>query len=84
MIFSSFLVKVFKKYIANFELIHHFLEEKSVFWVDDIDHVCSMMIKTLKLFKEDSDELVNKRIEVARSHSWENSVNQIYEVIQKL
>jgi glycosyltransferase involved in cell wall biosynthesis len=34
--------------------------------------------------KEDSDELAARRIEFARSHSWENCVARIYEVIEKL
>lgn len=41
-------ILLFKKEICNFGLIHHFFEENSIYWVDDIDHVCSMVIKTLK------------------------------------
>jgi len=52
----QFAVRIFKKEICNFELIHHYLDEKSVYWQDDIDHVASMVIKTLKLFTENSDE----------------------------
>lgn len=45
-------ISLFKKEICNFELIHHFFEENSIYWVDDIDHVCSMVIKTLKSLNE--------------------------------
>lgn len=45
---KNFLIDLFKNDIANFELIHNFLEEQSIYWVDDIDVVCSMVIKTVK------------------------------------
>ena len=53
---KQFAVKIFKDVIANFDLIHYYLEEKSIFWVDDIDLVCSMVIKTIKLIDADFDE----------------------------
>ncbi len=52
---KKFVVKLFKKEICNFELLLHFFEEKSVYWQDDIDLVCSMVIKTLKSFKSPED-----------------------------
>ena len=52
---KKFIVKLFKKEICNFELLLHFFEEKSVYWQDDIDLVCSMVIKTLKSFKSPDD-----------------------------
>ncbi len=51
-----FATKLFKKVIANFEFIHHIFEENSIYWVDDIDLVCSMVLKTIKSFTEKSDE----------------------------
>lgn len=53
---KAFATKLFKKTIANFEPIHYLFEERSVYWVDDIDLICSMVIKTLKQFTEKSDE----------------------------
>lgn len=52
---KKFVVKLFKKEICNFELLLHYFEEKSIYWQDDIDLVCSMVIKTLKLFKSPED-----------------------------
>ena len=51
-----FASKLFKKVVANCEFIHHIFEEKSIYWVDDIDLVCSMVLKTIKGFSEKSDE----------------------------
>lgn len=51
-----FATKLFKKIIANFEFIHHIFEEKSIYWVDDIDLVCSMVLKSIKQFNDKSDE----------------------------
>jgi N utilization substance protein B len=53
---KAFLIAVFKKYIANSEPLHYYFEEQSIHWMDDIDLVCSMVIKTMKSYKEDSDE----------------------------
>ena len=65
---KSLLINLFKEEICNFELMHHFFDEKSIYWQDDLDHVSSMVIKTLKtlvsgnelevmpLWKEDEKE----------------------------
>lgn len=64
----QFVIDFFKKDIANSELLYFYLEEESINWQDDIDHVCSMVIKTLKrateedrfsilpLYKDEDDE----------------------------
>lgn len=64
----TFAIDLFKVEIANSELLYNFFEEKSIHWMDDIDLVCSMVIKTLKqavenesvhllpLYKPDDDE----------------------------
>jgi N utilization substance protein B len=49
----EFAITIFKEEIANSPLIFHFLEEKSIHWMDDIDLTCSMILKTLKSVKED-------------------------------
>lgn len=53
---KAFALKIFKKVIANFELIHNYFEEKSIYWNDDIDFTCSMVLKTIKTFDKDADE----------------------------
>jgi N utilization substance protein B len=50
----QFALKVFKKYIANSVAIHDLFEERSIYWNDDIDLMCSMVIKTIKSLSEDS------------------------------
>lgn len=52
----QFLVDLFKKEIANFELVHDYFENKSIFWLDDIDLMCSMVLKTIKQVKEEDNE----------------------------
>lgn len=47
-----FLLDLFKIEIANFPLLYNFFEEKSIHWLDDIDLICSMVLKTLKLAEE--------------------------------
>jgi len=52
----AFALKIFKKVIANFELAHNFFEEKSIYWNDDIDFTCSMVLKTIKTFDSEANE----------------------------
>ena len=46
---------MFREEICNFELLHHFFDEKSIYWQDDLDHVSSMIIKTLKTIELDNE-----------------------------
>ena len=66
----QFAVQYFKECIANSEFLQHFFEERSIYWMDDLDLCCSMVIKSLKsistevqftplpLFKPNDDEEV--------------------------
>lgn len=50
------IVKMFRKHVVNQEPLQYFFEEKSIFWIDDLDLVASMVIKTFKSFDEGVDE----------------------------
>jgi N utilization substance protein B len=65
----KFLIELFKKHIINNENIYTYFEDQSIFWIDDIDLVASMIIKSFKrsretegqveildLFKEEKEE----------------------------
>lgn len=64
----AFCIDLFKVEIANSPFLYNFFEEESIFWIDDIDLSCSMVLKTLKmqeqnnefellpLYKKDDDE----------------------------
>ncbi len=66
---KEFAINLFKQEIANSSLVYHFFEEKSIHWLDDIDLMCSMVVKTIKgleegqeaeilpLFKDEEDEM---------------------------
>ncbi len=49
------IIRIFKRHLINFESLQYFFEEKSIFWIDDLDIVASMVIKTFKSFAEDTD-----------------------------
>lgn len=49
------VITLFKRHVVNFEPLQHYFEEKSIFWIDDLDLVSSMVIKTFKMFNESSD-----------------------------
>lgn len=50
------IIRLFKRHLINHESLQYFFEEKSIFWIDDLDIVASMAIKTFKSFTEQSDE----------------------------
>jgi N utilization substance protein B len=50
------IIRIFKRHLINHNSLQYFFEERSIFWVDDLDIVASMVIKTFKMFSEDSDE----------------------------
>ena len=49
------LVQLYKKEICNLEKLQHFFDEKSIYWQDDLDHVSSMILKTLKSITKDQE-----------------------------
>jgi N utilization substance protein B len=52
----QFALDLFKTEIANFPLLHDFFENESIYWMDDIDLICTMVLKTIKQINENSDE----------------------------
>jgi len=51
----KFIEKLFNKIILLSEDLYNVLEEKSIFWNDDVEFVISMIVKTIKRFNEKSD-----------------------------
>jgi N utilization substance protein B len=53
---KAFAEHIFREFVANSEDLQGWLEEKSIYWTDDIDLVCNMVVKTLQTFDADSNE----------------------------
>jgi N utilization substance protein B len=56
---QSFMIELFKEEIANSEILYSHFEEENINWIDDIDLVCSMVVKTLKNFTPESAEILS-------------------------
>lgn len=54
---AAFVLKMIKKDLMHFELLHHHYEEKSIYWLDDWELVNKMLIKTLLLAGEEGKGL---------------------------
>lgn len=52
----KFVSDLFMEFIAPNEDLHNFLEEKSIYWLDDFEVSNLSVMKTLKSFKPESDE----------------------------
>lgn len=50
------IIRIFQEIILNYEDLYQNLEEQSIFWLDDIDFILKMVIKSLKSFKEEQGE----------------------------
>lgn len=44
---------IFTHIVYSSELLHSILEEQSIFWNDDLEFITSMIVKTIKKFKEE-------------------------------
>lgn len=47
---KAFIISIFEKYIAPNEVLHDWLEERNLYWADDIHIANSMVVTTLKSF----------------------------------
>ncbi|MCE2496004.1 MAG: transcription antitermination factor NusB [Flavobacteriales bacterium] len=50
----DFLVEMYAEFVANNETLHEILEEKSIYWVEDLALVNSAVVRTLQVLKEKS------------------------------
>lgn len=51
---KDFIIWIFKEFIADFELLNHWYEERNLHWGDDIYLVNPMVVKTIDSFDENS------------------------------
>ncbi len=54
----NFTLELFREEIANSEVLYAFFEEKDIHWIDDIDLICSMVLKTIKSFTPDEQNIL--------------------------
>ena len=52
---KEFVITIFKSYIAEFEVLHSFLEDRSIYWYDDLSLVCINVVKLLNHLKAKSE-----------------------------
>lgn len=56
----SIIVKLIREYILDFVPLNTFYEERSIFWIDDMDMANLILVKTIKSFEEGKiDEVLN-------------------------
>lgn len=72
---------VFKKCVANNDLVQHFLDEMSIFWADDLDLAASMVLKTLKSWKNVKEPGTGKLLELYKDK--EEEVEFVKELFRK-
>lgn len=47
-----FLLNIFEKYIIDHDLLHHILEEESIYWMDDLPFVSNIIYSQIKSLDE--------------------------------
>ncbi len=50
------VLKMLKNYICEFELLHYFYEEKSIYWLDDWELINKMILKNIKMLNGANNE----------------------------
>lgn len=53
---KQYLIYIFKNHIITNELLHELLEDKSIFWNDDLDIVATGVTNTIDSFRNESNE----------------------------
>lgn len=54
---KKFITRVFTNIILPNESLEQVMEEQSIYWNDDLDFMISMLVKTIKRFKEEEEEV---------------------------
>lgn len=63
---KKLISKIYTDIILPNDTLHQILEEKSIYWNDDLDFVVAMVIKTLKKFSEE-DEANNELLDLYKN-----------------
>jgi transcription antitermination protein NusB len=50
------ILKLLKNHICEYELLHHFYEERSIYWLDDWELINKMIIKGIKSMEEGPED----------------------------
>lgn len=53
---KKFLVRLYRDCICEFEMLHNYFEEKSIYWIDDWDVAVKTTMKTLKSINENDQD----------------------------
>ena len=53
---KEFVITIFKNYIAEFEVLHAYLEDRSIYWYDDLSLVCINIVKMINHIKAKANE----------------------------
>ena len=53
---KELIIKLYKTYIAEFESLHHFLEDRSIYWMDDLSVVAMNVIMLFNNLKYTEDQ----------------------------
>lgn len=53
---KNFAASIFRNYIAVFEVLHEFLEDRSIYWYNDLSVVCQQVLKNIQQSAENDNE----------------------------
>jgi transcription antitermination protein NusB len=52
---KKLVIKIYTDLIMNYEDLYSNLEEQNIYWIDDVDFIIRMIIKTLRKFRENGE-----------------------------
>ncbi len=54
----KFIAQLFIDFVAPNEQLHHIFEEKSIYWVDDLPLINSMVLRTIQSAKKETEQVI--------------------------
>jgi len=74
---KKLVIDIYTYNIANNEDLYNVLEEESIYWNDEVEFIISMIIKTIKKFKEENNDK-NELLPLYKNEDDENFVKTLF------
>lgn len=78
---KEFVILLFKNYMAEFEVLHSYLEDRSIYWHDDLSLVCINIVKMINHIK--SKATIHSTILLPLFKDKEDDIKFVKELLRK-
>lgn len=80
----AFVIDIYNKFIAEYEIIEHYAEEKSIYWINDLELVNINVIKTYEAITENTDAYSNIMLQLFKDREDDiDFIKKLYRAVIK-